>query len=303
MAAGGPPAALLAAVRRGDERYVTWAAARPNWSDLVASTANEASYQTAIHVALQSEFSDLATNQHSDVKVLTKLLDRRHLILKALLQAKGAQAWSWCPIHGAVHYRLLAALKLFLEHSPQAELVRCLPERDIYGLHVLHVASSHKASGVAQRALLDGAPEILQITFDRIGVASYGGHGSHKASPSPADALAASPRARSRHSYNAAALNRAISVADLDALLSAGLALRSPPGSIADSMLHWLESTDHRGLTPLHHACRSGRAPAVRLLLRRGADALARVGEWGGTCGHLAASQGHMEALREYYVT
>ena len=262
--------ALSDAVMRGDvgllESMAT--AASGSWSTLIASTADKQD-TTIIHRALHAEF--LLVSQpgplsalKSTPATLQRALDSRHKILRLLLRAEGSAARG-CPIFDAAHYRLIQSTALLLQSMSREAALGCLAERDTYGQTLLHSAAQAKAPGIARRLLLGDDPASIEIVGKHIGVAI--------------------PIA-GRH-VSVRNLNMAIGADDLAAFLKHGSALGTP----------WLDSRDGRGLSPLHHACRAGRANAILLLLKHGASGWLAEEESGALCGHLTAARGHREAL------
>lgn len=243
---------------------------KAKFTALVNATANEAAQETVLHQALAEEFKLVSVYSRPE-KALKKSLIARRVLLRTLLRASESSGL-WCPLVNAVHYRLINSLRMLLEVSPS----ECLRELDINGQHVLHVASAAKASGIATRLLLGGSDTTLRTVGEHIGVR-----------------LPLPPPRR----LTVSALNEATSADDLALLLAAGRARLD-----SASFQTWIHERDTRGLAPLHHACRAGRAAAVSTLLDAGADGLFATGEWDGTCGHLAASRGHAETLRAWLV-
>ena len=247
----------------------------------MAATADEATSEHAVHVALDGEFGLVSRPAPpGGARKLEQALVQRRAILRALLRAEGAAA-RWCPLQNAAHYRLLSSMRLILRSLSPTELHENLTEVDVYGQTVLHAVSAAKASGLARRVLLDGGTGAE----DYASLAAVGRH-IGVALPLPA------PRRLSVR-----ALNDAIEQADLELLLEAA-ATAQPPLLGGDAA--WLDAADGRGRTALHLACRAGRARTVAVLLRSGAAPLATEDEWRGTCGHLAAARGHLDALGEW---
>ena len=262
--------ALSIAVLRGDVGLLESMAmaGSGSWSTLIASTADKQD-TTIIHRALHAEF--LLVSQpgplsalKSTPATLQRALDSRHKILRLLLRAEGSAARG-CPIFDAAHYRLIQATALLLQSMSREAALGCLAERDTYGQTLLHSAAQAKAPGIARRLLLGDDPASIEIVGKHIGVAI--------------------PIA-GRH-VSVRNLNMAIGADDLAAFLKHGSALGTP----------WLDSRDGRGLSPLHHACRAGRANAILLLLKHGASGWLAEEESGALCGHLTAARGHREAL------
>jgi hypothetical protein len=262
--------ALSIAVLRGDVGLLESMAmaGSGSWSTLIASTADKQE-MTIIHRALHAEF--LLVSQPGPLSALKstpadlqRALDNRHKILRLLLSAEGSAARG-CPIFDAAHYRLIQSMSLLLQSMSRDAALGCLAERDTYGQTLLHSAAQAKAPGIARRLLLGDDPASIAIVGEHIGVAIplAGGHVSVRN------------------------LNMAIGADDLAAFLEHGSALGTA----------WLDSRDGRGLSPLHHACRAGRASAIDLLLKHGASGWLAEEESGALCGHLTAARGHREAL------
>jgi len=262
--------ALSIAVLRGDVGLLESMAmaGSGSWSTLIASTADKQE-MTIIHRALHAEF--LLVSQPGPLSALKstpadlqRALDNRHKILRLLLSAEGSAARG-CPIFDAAHYRLIQSMSLLLQSMSRDAALGCLAERDTYGQTLLHSAAQAKAPGIARRLLLGDDPASIAMVVKHIGVAIplAGGHVSVRN------------------------LNMAIGADDLAAFLEHGSALGTA----------WLDSRDGRGLSPLHHACRAGRASAIDLLLKHGASGWLAEEESGALCGHLTAARGHREAL------
>ena len=264
---------LVRAVRRGDATTVADVQSRlgaKQWTSLVGATANEHTSTSVVHTALQAEFALLSQPLSMDAASLEHSLTQRQEMLSTLLRAHPASWRRWCPLVDAVHYRLLQSTRQLLERLPRSALRECLMEADVYGQTVLHATAAAKAPGIARRVLLGGAPSILAAVGRHIGVRLPLG---------------------AEEPLTVGVLNNRIGEDDLRALLAAGLDRARLSGAV------WLEARDARGLTALHHACRAGRAGAVRALLARGANGSAVEAEWGGTCGHTAAARGHTGVL------
>ena len=262
--------ALSIAVLRGDVGLLESMAmaGSGSWSTLIASTADKQE-MTIIHRALHAEF--LLVSQPGPLSALKstpadlqRALDNRHKILRLLLSAEGSAARG-CPIFDAAHYRLIQSMSLLLQSMSRDAALGCLAERDTYGQTLLHSAAQAKAPGIARRLLLGDDPAFIAVVGKHIAVAIplAGGHVSVRN------------------------LNMAIGADDLAAFLEHGSALGTA----------WLDSRDGRGLSPLHHACRAGRASAIDLLLKHGASGWLAEEESGALCGHLTAARGHREAL------
>ena len=262
--------ALSIAVLRGDVGLLESMAmaGSGSWSTLIASTADKQE-MTIIHRALHAEF--LLVSQPGPLSALKstpadlqRAFDNRHKILRLLLSAEGSAARG-CPIFDAAHYRLIQSMSLLLQSMSRDAALGCLAERDTYGQTLLHSAAQAKAPGIARRLLLGDDPASIAIVGKHIGVAI--------------------PLAVGHVSVRN--LNMAIGADDLAAFLEYGSALGTA----------WLDSRDGRGLSPLHHACRAGRASAIDLLLKHGASGWLAEEESGALCGHLTAARGHREAL------
>ena len=271
--------ALVRAVRVGDGTAVDALARRvgpAGWRSLLASTVDHGASETIIHVALQAEFALVWRPAPSELEAALAV---RHRILRTLLRGAGDPvAAQYCPVVDAAHYRLMRSMRLLLARLAPSSLRACLTERNTYGQTILHVASQAKAAGVATRVLLGGGAATLQTVGAHIDVRlPLGRGGGDETESEPAAATLAD-------------LDRAIGVADLAAILDAGLRRAQLGGA-------WLNEADGRGLAPLHHSCRAGRAAAVAMLVAHGASVDAKEAESGATCGHLAAARGHDGAL------
>ena len=266
---------LRLAVMRADARGVATmerTLGPAQWSELVASTVDARSSQTVVHLALHAEFGAVSELTLSGAaRDFQQLLARRQRILKALTRAGEPAISRWCPLVDAVHFRLLDSMRLLISSLSTHVLRECLTERDVYGQTVLHATAAAKAPGIARRLLLGGDAESFAIIGRHVGVKL------------PLPEGGALP--------GVSTLNEAIATTDLELLLDAGIQRAGLRPSV------WLDARDGRGLSPLHHACRAGRASAVSALLAAGADPLLRETEWLGSCGHTSAARGHVRAL------
>ena len=163
---------LVSAVNSGDANVVKNLADQlgsQRWTGLVAATADEQSYTSAVHLALRAEFGLLSQRLTISAGALEQRLKQRRLLLRTLLRA-GGPSRRWCPVVDAVHYRLVQSLRILLKACSPSALRECLMEVDAYGQTVLHAASAAKAPGIARRVLQGGDPSTLATVGRHIGV-------------------------------------------------------------------------------------------------------------------------------------
>lgn len=254
---------------------------------------NHDSQQTVLHHLIAAQFQRLTygTGSNKQCKAYTKFL-------KKILRKRYVDPSMYCPLVDAVHYRLSSTVKILINALNITQLQACLAEPNIFGEHVLHVASKSKASGFA-RHFLTGKTHSKRINRE-LGVSSEGVHGAETTTGGRAGGTTGNQGNR-RHQGNTrdtasfGALNHRQTVhsIDLSVLLAAGEQAYRGTGR---NLSTWLLAPNVWGETPMMVGCRSGRVDVVEKLwaaTHPGSSGSALETVFRMTCMHVAAARGH----------
>jgi hypothetical protein len=283
-----PQVALFRAAARSD--FPTLLQLLPTSTPSI--NTNHDSQQTVLHHLIAAQFQRLTygTSSNKQCKAYTKFL-------KKILRKRYVDPSMYCPLVDAVHYRLSSTVKILINALNITQLQACLAEPNIFGEHVLHVASKSKASGFA-RHFLTGKTHSKRINRE-LGVSSEGVHGARTTGRGRGRGATGGAKGNQENTKDTAsfgALNHRQTVhsVDLSVLLAAGeQAYRGTGRNLSD----WLLAPNVWGETPMMVGCRSGRVDVVEKLRaashpgRNPGGAFETVFRM--TCMHVAAARGH----------